>query len=440
METPNYIAEALALACDTKELRIGPRALVETPTVFRHCFGEVAPIIIADTHTFAAAGRQTLEAFESAGMKPVASFIMDDPYAGIEDVLRVQERIARLTCIAVAVGSGTINDLVKLASSRCERPYLAVATAASMDGYTAYGASITADGSKQTFFCPAPKAVVADLEVIAAAPARLNAAGYADLAAKITAGADWILADALGQEAIEAKGWQMVHARLRHWLADPDGVRNGNSDALRSLLEGLLMTGFAMQHCRSSRPASGAEHQFSHLWDMQHHTHEGETPLHGCKVAIGTLAVTRLYEQLLAEPIDKLNIEKALDQWLTRGQLTQKVNALLPAPELNVVAQTESQAKYLDRTAMVKHLEHLRQVWPALKPRLQQQLIPSTQLADMLRRAGAPCESSQIGITRERLQHSYYEAQLIRRRFTALDLAEWTGLLPQCLDKIFNPS
>ena len=90
--------------------------------------------------------------------------------------------------VPVAVGSGTINDLTKLAADRVNRPYMVVATAASMDGYTAYGASITAKGWKQTFDCPAPKVVLADLETIAGAPEGMNASGYADLIAKVAAG------------------------------------------------------------------------------------------------------------------------------------------------------------------------------------------------------------------------------------------------------------
>ena len=74
--------------------------------------------------------------------------------------------------IPVAVGSGTLNDIVKRAAHECERPYMCVATAASMDGYTAFGASITKDGYKQTLTCPAPRAVLADLDVLTAAPPR----------------------------------------------------------------------------------------------------------------------------------------------------------------------------------------------------------------------------------------------------------------------------
>lgn len=39
-----------------------------------------------------------------------------------------------------------------------------------MDGYTAFGSSITFRGAKQTFNCPAPRAVIADIDLIRGAP------------------------------------------------------------------------------------------------------------------------------------------------------------------------------------------------------------------------------------------------------------------------------
>ena len=87
---------------------------------------------------------------------------------------------------------------------------MCVATAASMDGYTAFGASITAEGAKQTFSCPAPLAVLADTNIIRKAPGIMTASGYADLFAKVTAGADWILADWMGVEKIDETAWSIV--------------------------------------------------------------------------------------------------------------------------------------------------------------------------------------------------------------------------------------
>ena len=340
----------------------------------------------------------------------------------------------------VAVGSGTINDLTKLAAHRAGRSYLVVGTAASMDGYTAFGASITHRGSKQHLNCPAPAAVVADLDIICAAPAGMNAAGYADLLAKIPAGADWLLADVLGVEPIDRKAWNIVQGGLREALANPAGVQDGEVEALRRLTEGLMLGGFAMQYARSSRPASGAEHQFSHLWDMQHHVHKGQTPLHGFKVGIGTLAVAALYEYLLPQRLEDLDVESCCAQWPDAAASEASVRGLFRQPDLAAVALQESRAKWVDTAELRVQLESLRRVWPGLKERLRRQLIPLPELERMLRAAGATVEPEEIGISRERLRRSFQESYYLRRRFTVLDLAARCGLLEPALQHLFGPT
>ena len=122
----------------------------------------------------------------------------------------------------------------------------------------------------------------------------------ADLIAKIPAGADWILADLIGTEPIDPVAWSLVQDSLRDWVANPEGIASGNRKALTFLIEGLIMSGLAMQKAKTSRTASGAEHQFSHLWDNQHHQFNGETPSHGFKVGVGTVSTSALYEKILS--------------------------------------------------------------------------------------------------------------------------------------------
>jgi len=93
-----------------------------------------------------------------------------------------------------------------------------------MDGYAASGAALVADGFKQTFACPAPRAIVADLDLIRTAPPSMTASGYADLIGKITAGADWILADALGIDPIQPDIWDMVQPSVRSLLGSAAAV------------------------------------------------------------------------------------------------------------------------------------------------------------------------------------------------------------------------
>jgi glycerol-1-phosphate dehydrogenase [NAD(P)+] len=204
------------------------------------------------------------------------------------------------------------------------------------------------------------------------------------------------------------------------------------------LVEGLMLGGFAMQSARSSRPASGAEHQFSHLWDMQHHTHEGKAPSHGFKVGIGTLATTALYEYVLEQPIENLNVDECCDAWPDEVTLEKLVPERFSQGDLTVVALQESRAKWNTRDELRDQLKNLRVIWPSLKERLRKQLLSFDELKRMLSDAGAPVEPEEIGIKRERLRDSFWLAYFLRRRITVLDLAVRTNLLNKALDHLFG--
>ena len=100
-------------------------------------------------------------------------FTDPDLYAEWTYLEELKRSLAKTDAIPIAVGSGVINDLVKYASFLLGRRYMTVGTAASMDGYTAYGSSITIDGNKQTVDCPAPYGFVMDPVIAAEAPKEL---------------------------------------------------------------------------------------------------------------------------------------------------------------------------------------------------------------------------------------------------------------------------
>lgn len=431
---------ALRAARDTRFLEVEPGARHEVARVFASAFGDARAVLVADDQTDAIEGCDVHESFRRAGIACEETFrfppSVPAEFASIETL---QEALGASSAIPVAIGSGTINDVTKLVAHRLGRPYMAVATAASMDGYTAYGASITYKGSKQTFDCPAPRAVVVDLDVIAGAPLSMNASGYADLLAKGVAGADWILADAAGEEPIDPTVWATVQEFLPSWVESPGGVARAEPATLRRLVVGLMMSGFAMQAAKSSRPASGADHQFSHLWDMQHHTHEGYAPSHGFKVGIGTLASLELYEVLLRRDFDYRDVSAAVAAWPTLERAEGRIRALFGSGELADKALEETRAKHSTPDALRAQLERLRDGWPALRERLSQHLQPFRNARAMLREAGCPTEPEQIGISRERLRRSYEQAYHIRRRYTVLDFATRFGVFDPALDALFGP-
>ena len=442
LDESDLLAAALRSARDTRLLTLERAARHRTAEAFAALFSGATALVIADENTFAVAGRDVVDSLRSAGQPQLEPLVLPAAglYAEYSFVDQIRDHLKTVDAIPIAVGAGSINDLVKLAAHQCDRPYLAVATAASMDGYTAYGASITYRGSKQTFDCPAPKGVIADLDVMAAAPPVMNASGYADLIAKIPAGSDWILADALGEEPISQFPWDAVQAHLRDWMQNPAGVRTGDFETIRRLSIALMMSGFAMQSALTSRPASGAEHQFSHLWDMEGHKHNGQSPSHGFKVGIGSLASIALYEALARQPIETLDVDAAVKRWPDAMANDAEIAELFAHDEMKQKAYEESRVKLVSREVVRAQLERLKADWPEISRRLTAQLIPHAEFRDLLKDAGAPYVSESIGIDRDRLRRSYRQAYHIRRRFTILDVARRAGLMEAALDDVFSTS
>ncbi|MDR2385262.1 MAG: sn-glycerol-1-phosphate dehydrogenase [Tannerella sp.] len=434
------LEEVLKAARDTRVLIVGSGVLSRVSELFREQFPDKKAIVIADNNTWRAAGKDVAELLKTAGITQDDAYIYTDPelYAEYGYVDALVAVLKDTDAVPIAAGSGTINDLVKLASHLTGRQYLCVATAASVDGYTSFGASVTANGAKQTFDCPAPQACLADTDIIGKAPAEMTAAGYADLFAKITAGADWILADRLEIDPIDHKAWSIVQDGLHDALSDPEGVKNRKSSAIAKLTEGLMMSGFAMQWLRSSRPASGAEHYFSHLWDMEHHRFGVQHVSHGFQVSIGTVAITALYEQMLDTPIETLDVEAACRAWPSLAELENRAVTLFKESGFSERCLNETRAKYITREQLAQQLCLLKERQAEIKQAIGTQLVPYETARQRLQLVGAPVEPEQTGISMERLRQTFLRAPFIRSRFTILDLAVRTCYMPAWLDVLFG--
>jgi glycerol-1-phosphate dehydrogenase [NAD(P)+] len=437
------IAAALGDATDTTQVVIGAGALGSVGEVFGRSFGGRPAVVVADATTWRVAGEQVQQRLEAAGRATVTPYRFPPDsfvYAEYGNIERLREAIATHDAVPVAVGSGSLNDIVKRAAHEAGRPYLSVATAASMDGYTAFGAAITKDGYKQTMTCPAPRAVVADLEVLAGAPPAMTASGYGDLLGKVTAGADWLVADALGVEPVDPRVWELVQGPLREAVGRPGELAAGDREALERLVEGLVMSGLAMQAHASSRPASGAEHQFSHLWEMEGLGHDRQPPLsHGFKVGVGSIAIAALYERLLERDLAALDVAALRDAWPGPEEAEAAVRAAHTTPGLDEAAVAETMAKHADPETLGRRLALLADRWPALRDRLGGQLLGPRRLRELLAAAGCPTRPSELGLPAPAFRDTYRRARMIRRRYTVLDLAAETGLLDECVEELFAP-
>ena len=201
--------------------------------------------------------------------------------------------------LLLACGSGSIHDTVRYCAAQRGIPFVALPTAASVDGFCSAVAAMTWQGYKKTMNAVAPLLVVADLDVISRAPAYLTASGVGDVLGKYIALADWRIAHELTGEAVCPVIYDIMEDAVgRIWDSCLDTL-SGSEEAFESVMYGLLMSGLAMQLMGNSRPASGAEHHISHLIEMRPAAlGVNSSALHGEKVGVGTLIAAREYHRL----------------------------------------------------------------------------------------------------------------------------------------------
>ena len=444
--TPTLLQQAVRNAAVTREVVVERDAVRALPDVARRHAPQAHWLVVADETTWNVAGLSVQSVLAQAGIATAEPLVLPSAprlKPAAHTASRIAAQVVETGALPIAVGSGVINDLVKYAAALAGRPYACVATAASMDGYAASGAALMQDGFKRTLPCAPPLAVLADLDVLAAAPARMAAWGYGDLAGKVVAGADWLLADVLGVEAINPQPYALVQDHLARWLAAPERLAAREPDALGTLLGGLLVTGFAMQAHGNSRPASGSDHQFSHLWEMEGLQVDGEPAAHGACVGVGCVAMLAMYEWLLAQPLPAVQALRAsdaagADAAHEAAALAREVEAALGTGELADAAGIELQAKRAigSRAARVQRFVG---AWPQLRERLAAQLIGAHDMQARLRAVGGASHPRDLGIGNARLAADYRRARLIRRRYTLLDLLEDVGWLDIATRDLFEP-
>ena len=434
---------ALGRATDTKACVIGDGVLPGVPGLFKaHFPGAARAFVVCDPRTRAAAGERVEALLGDAGaevlehvLEPGGKIFHGD-YRYAEEVREAIKAAGVASggaaIVPVAVGSGVVNDVTKRAAGELGVPYMTVGTAASVDGYSSFGAALRSpEGAKQTYPCPAPRVIVADLDVMRTAPAWMAASGFADLMAKVPAGADWILAAELGAAEWHDPAWHTVQDGLKEAIGDPEGVVAMGTEPLTRFVEGLMLGGFAMQDMQSSRPASGAEHMFSHLLEMRDHTFRGEIVPHGIQVGVFTLFMCRVYEQILAFDYSSLDVEACLANWRPleeQERLGAEAFAGTKFPDIGVKAV---RAKFRDREATRRRLEDFRARWPEIRARLEGQLVPSAEIERRLRVVGAPATPEEIGSTVEASLADARKTIYMRDRYMALDFLDLTGQLDE---------
>lgn len=268
---------------------VGHGVINDIGNVCKRLLLEKQTLIVTDMNTKKIAGDKVEQILTEVGFDVHQTQIND---ANQENIKEVKKQIEELKInFVLGVGGGRPIDVAKCASFESNLPFLSIPTAASHDGIVSSRASINVDGKRKSLTAQTPLAVVADTHIIVSSPYRLLAAGCGDIVANITAVMDWKLAKRLKNEEFSSSASMLADLTGRFMLENSDMIKPGIEESAWYVAKALVSSGVAMSIAGSSRPASGAEHKFSHALDEI-----AEKPaLHGEQCGVGAIMMMYLH-------------------------------------------------------------------------------------------------------------------------------------------------
>ena len=263
-------AEARGVPKKTQHIGVGADQVTQVGPWLTEAHPGTQDLVVCDAHTKVAAADAVMGALQAAGRQ--ATLHVLEPRDGEDHVVCADEEIAALQAHlapqtqvnAVAVGAGSVNDIVKMATAKLDRPYQCVATAASMNGYTSAIAAVLSRGVKRTLPAQQAEAVFADVDVLCNAPAYLNLAGFGDLLSKPYSNADWRLSAFVRGVPYEERPAKLLDTAFDALLDASTSIGKAEADGIELLAATIILSGFTMAIAGTSAPASGGEHLVSH--------------------------------------------------------------------------------------------------------------------------------------------------------------------------------
>ena len=333
--------------------------------------------------------------------------ILNNPRPDEENIAKIITKSSDKKMI-IAFGSGTINDLCKISSYRQDIPYIIFASAVSMNGYASKNASIITSGRKNSVLAHLPRAIYFDLGLLINSPERMVRAGIGDSICISTCRFDWLLSHLLLDSYYNEVAFDLIDD-LYQKLLDYKGKINDEKFIIL-LAKILINSGIAMAISGGSYPASQAEHLIAHYLEIKY-PKIMENSLHGEQIAVTVLTIAKMQEEFLNLPnfsLSKSNIDhnyfyKIFDK------------------DLAEYFWLEFQNKIIDQNRGVKIAEKLNN-FLEIKQKLHKNFYSYEMIKNISNNFNLKKSYIDINLSRETYLEAIKNANLIRNRFTILDL------------------
>ena len=286
-----------------------------------------------------------------------------------EDIL-IEEMMKQLDKpeVLVAFGAGTIMDFGRYPAYKLNIPFVAIPTLASSDGFTANICSAILNGQKKSTPMCAPTLVVADLDIIRGAPARLISSGINDILAKYISLTDWRISHLVNGEYFCQKVAELAEHALKLMRKAADEYAETGIADHEAMTMAQMESGLTMQLLNHSRAASGAEHLMAHLVEMKPPGFDKAEGIHGECVGVGTFKCIEVYHRL-TEKTPKAKPYQALTEEWVRAKFGEKLtpgimkenekDVLASFPAQNIVDTWDEICRLIDELPSVEEMDRL---------------------------------------------------------------------------------
>ncbi len=411
------------------DILVGAGVIKELPSVLGR-MGIKKPFVLSDINTYKAAGEYVCRVLTASGVA-YKSFTVDEEMPE-PDEKTVGSAVMNydLSCDAViAVGSGVINDTGKILAATANKPYIIVGTAPSMDGYASATSSMTRGGLKTSLPSKSADVIVGDLDILKNAPMHMLVAGLGDMLAKYISICEWRIANLITGEYYCEEIAGLVRTALKKCVDNAKGLLERNEEAVKAVFEGLVIGGIAMTYAGVSRPASGVEHYFSHVWDMRGVEFGEKVELHGIQCAVGTLLAAKYYEKLKSITPDKekaLAYAAAFDYGTYSAQLTD----FLGKGAKSMIELEKKEGKY-NLDAHAKRLDIILENWDNILNIIDEEIPSYEDLDKLFTLIGAPKTTHEIGIDPATVPFTFKATKDIRDKYVLSRLCWDLGIIEE---------
>ena len=337
--------------------------------------------------------------------------------------------------ILLGVGSGVICDLTKWIATKKKTPFIILGTAASMNAYTSVSATIAEHKIKTSITLDPAEAVLLDSDLMASAPHEMTCAGIGDLLARNVCNADWMLSKQLRGTYFCSVPYQMMISSQEEYLAQVDLLAKNDSDAMKSLGDAILLSGYSMAILNGeTSSSSGSEHVISHFFDFQHEIFNFPKNLHGTQVGIGTIIMSTAYDMLRQMSPSDFDVDGIVENRLSLEEINHDHKLLFGeyGTKFDLVVAKKRVPENDYREYLEKIFRSWDEIWDAVKPFL----VPAEVIRQAMESSGAVTNLSGIDRTQKDAIQALLYGSHYRQRYTVLDLFWELGLFPSFATEI----